>query len=155
MSGNRRGDYPPSRGRGISRGRGVWKQREDSNSRSFQSATRPYRRSSSGRGFTQPRHSASGSGPGSYKDLEASREKTKASQQVLARAAAIRESASKYAEDGGGGGDPSDTSSDEEATEGRDLVKKMLKMYYQDLGSDGTHSPNPLCWFDVVCYRSH
>lgn len=127
----------------------MWKQREDSNSRSFQSTTRPYKRSSSGRGSTQPRHSDSGS----PKHLEASREKTKASQQVLARAAAIRESASKYAEDGGGSGDPSDTSSDEEATDEKGLVKKMLKMYYQDLGSDGTHSQNlSVEIFYVVCY---
>lgn len=144
MSGKGRGYYPPSRGRGISRGRGVWKQREDSNSRSFQTTTRPYKRSSSGCGSTQPRHS----GSDSPKHLETSREKTKASQQVLARAAAIRESASKYAEDGGGSGDPSASSSDEEATDDRDLVKKMLKMYYQDLGSDGTHSQN---FFVEIC----
>lgn len=73
-----------------------------------------------------------------HENVGAVKEKTKASQQVLARAAAIRESASQFARDGG---ESSDGSSDgEEAEEGRDpgMIRNMLKMYYQDLGSDGT-----------------
>ena len=60
-------------------------------------------------------------------------EKASASRQVLARAAAIRESASQFAKDGGS----EDSSGDEEEAEGREVIRKMLKIYYKDLCSDG------------------
>jgi NF-X1-type zinc finger protein NFXL1 len=127
MSGYGRG-Y--SRGRGSSRGRGVWQQGEQSSSKPTRAATRPYKRSqsSTGRGSTQPHkrpsHESAGVAP----------EKTSASQQVLARAAAIRESASQFARDEC---ESSDDSSDcEGESEGRELIKNMLKMYYQQLTSN-------------------
>ena len=129
------GSYPHSRGgRGISRGRGAWGRGGDSDSGPVLSTTRPYKRPAVGRGFAQPRNAAGASSKRPRTSHEgAGREKTKASREVLARAAAIRESASQFV-----GEDASrESSSDGEEEEGREVLKTVLKMYYQDLGSDG------------------
>ena len=125
MSGRGRG-Y--SRGRGSSRGRGVWQQGQESSSKPNRATTRPYKRSqsSSGRGSTQSRKRPS------LESAAVVPEKASPSQQVLARAAAIRESASQFARD-----DSDDSSDGEGENEGRELVKNILKMYYQHLPSEG------------------
>ena len=130
MSGSGRTVCPPTRGRGISRGRAARGEQGDDFSRARPGRTRPYRRSSSGRGSSTARKQTSSS------TREDAREKTSASQQVLARAAAIRESASQFARDAREYS--SDSASDGEEAEGREVIKNMLKIYYQDLASDGT-----------------
>ena len=131
------GSYPPSRGgRGTSRGRGAWGRGGDSDSGPVLSTTRPYKRPAVGRGFAQPRNAVGASSKRPRTSHEgAGREKTKASREVLARVAAIRESASQFV----GGDAPQESSSDgeEEEEEGREVLKTVLKMYYQDLGADG------------------
>lgn len=97
--------------------------------------TRPYKRSSSGRGSWTARKQTSSTREGAGVVSE----KTGASQQVLARAAAIRESASQFARNAREYS--SDSSSEgEEVEEGRVMIKNLLKIYYQDLAADGTVS---------------
>lgn len=117
-----------SRGRGSSRGRGQWIQKQERETKSTHSITRPYKRSSSGG------RDSINVGKRTKVGETSERNKVSASKQVLARATAIRESASQFARDGAS----EDSSDDEEdEAEGREVVKKMLKIYYQDLGSDG------------------
>ena len=131
-SGSQRDSYSV-RGRGTYRGRGLWRERgEDSYSSTIPGQTRPYRRSSSGRGSVQSRKRTNS---GRERAAGAEREKTGASQQVLARAAAIKESASQFARDGCEYSSDG-SSDDEEKAEGREMIKSMLKIYYQDLGDD-------------------
>jgi hypothetical protein len=117
------GGRAPSRGRGSSRGRGFRQKRGDSDS-TAQGVSGPYRQVA-GRGSVQPRkRTGSGAAP-------ATRERSGPSQKVLAHAAAIRETASRFARDEGS------SESEEEEVEGREVVERLLKNYYQDLGSDG------------------
>ena len=51
----------------------------------------------------------------------------------MARAAAIRETASRFARDESF----SESDEEEEEVEGGEVVERLLKNYYQDLGSDG------------------
>lgn len=120
------GGRPSSRGRDRNPG---GKRREPEIPRG--QITRPYRRQTVGRG----------SGSGSERKRRSSghekEERDGPSQQVLARVAEIREKARRYAREGSF----SDSEEEEEEAEGegvREVVEKLLKKYYQDLGSDGT-----------------
>ena len=121
-SGGRGGRFSSSRGRGGERawrpgrgggrgGRGTTfsKGRTTSRGADLSSATKPNARASS---------KESGKTP---------------SQEVLDRAAAIREKASQYVNDGSSSG----SEEEEEGREGREVLKNMLRVYYQDLGTDG------------------
>lgn len=124
------GGGAPSRGRGSSRGRGLRQRREYPLSAAGpgRGVTRPYRRQDGGRGSVQSRkRTGSGGAP-------ATGEKSGPSQQVLARAAAIRETASRFAKDGSCEGS---SDSEEEEAEAREVVERLLKNYYHDLGPDG------------------
>ena len=88
------------------------------------------RRKTGGRGSTRRRtRPSSGAAP-------AAGERSEPSEQVLARAAAIRETASRFARDGSSEG--SSESEEEEEAGGREVVERLLKIYYQDLGSGGS-----------------
>ena len=93
---------------------------------------RPYKRSPSGGGrgsSGHPKRKRGGVAP-----AEEEEERTSASRGVLARAAAIRESAGQFA-----ARECDDSSEDEEEDEvkGREVIKNLLKIYYQDLCSEG------------------
>ena len=64
-------------------------------------------------------------------------ERSGPSQKVLDRAAAIRETASRFARDGAGSCEGYSDSDEEEEEEGAEVFQRLLKNYYQDLGSDG------------------
>ena len=126
-AGGRGGRFPSSRGRGGER------------------AWRPGRGGGRGGRGTIVKGRATGSGadlssatkPAALRgDANLANKETRKtpSQEVLARAAAIREKASQYVNDGSSSG----SEEEEEEREGSDLVlRNMLKVYYQDLGTDG------------------
>ena len=113
------GRGPPSRGRGGPGGRrSGLQEREDGEptARPARSVTRPYSRSTVDSRLTWQRRK-----PGALLSPVA-RKKSGPSQQVLARAVAIRERASQF---------------DKEEENSRECGKKLLKLYYPDLGSQG------------------
>ena len=105
-----------------------------------QSITRPYKRRTNGGGAVQRRGETSAvvSKPPRTNSEGKRREERKKvpSQEVLARAAAIRESASQYVRDGGSSGSEGEEE-EEEGETGNEVLKNMLRMYYQDLGAEG------------------
>lgn len=139
MSSAGRGYYSSPRGRGSSRGESVRQQGGGRGGGTGQSITRPYKRRTSGGAAAPPRWetNAAVSKPPRTNNAGKRREEGKRvpSQEVLARAAAIRESASQYVRDGGSSG--SEGEEEEEGETGNEVLKNMLKMYYQDLGTDG------------------
>ena len=125
------GGRPPSRGRGGPGGRrSGLQEREDGEptARPARSVTRPYSRSTVDSRPTWQRRKPN------LRAAPVARKKSGPSQQVLARAAAIRERVSQFARDGS---PDSSSEGEEEEEDGREVVKRLLKLYYQDLGSQG------------------